>query len=74
MPHDTKGRLIQVGDYVKAPYGAAKAIGRVSHVWEGSSTCNLQIGVTTPYAGIQGTTVTAAECELVLKADGSEPA
>ncbi len=85
MPHDSKGRLIEMGDYVKGPRWDAQAegyrpvIGRAARVWPGAESCNVELVVAIPdgegqFAGETGrATVTASEVELVLKADGSEP-
>lgn len=75
MPHDSKGRLIEIGDVVKClKYGGekvSKQVGKVSHIYAGTETCNLQVATFESREGFQ--TVTAKESELVLKADGSEP-
>jgi hypothetical protein len=50
MPHDCKGRLVEVGDIVKGKgYNVMHdIIGPVVHVTPGATTCNVQVG----YAGI----------------------
>lgn len=77
MPHDKKGRLVEVGDHVKFKTwdGAHKlSVGRVFSVNPGSDTCNVSVVHLTPgYWPISQAAVTARETELVLKADGSEP-
>src|SRR4051812_23227644 len=85
MPHDKKGRLIEVGDHLKFEvcetydYAAAawkkrRTIGRAATVTPGSETCNVQAVHLVPgYWPLKTETITAKETELVLKADGSEP-
>lgn len=85
MPHDKKGRLIEVGDHLKFEvserYDAARqafdkrvTVGRATQVTPGSETCNVQaVHLQPSYFPIAQATLTAKECELVLKADGSEP-
>lgn len=77
MPHDKKGRLLEVGDHVKFKTwdGAHKlSVGRVFSVSPGSETCNVSVVHLQPgYWPIAQACVTAKETELVLKADGSEP-
>lgn len=76
MPHDIKGRLIEVGDTLKVPKGwgeTKKAVGIVNTVHPGSDTCNVTTSHISEYCGIEQKTSNAGECELVLKADGSEP-
>lgn len=79
MPHDKKGRLIEIGDHVKFKTWAEGAerlrVGRVFSVSPGSETCNASVVHLQPgYWPIAQACVTAKDCELVLKADGSEPA
>jgi hypothetical protein len=76
MPHDRKGRLIEIGDHLKfKSYGAeAFSVGRVFSVSPGSETCNVSVVHLQPsYWPIAQACVTARETELVLKNDGSEP-
>lgn len=77
MPHDRKGRLIEPGDYVKvkAGYPERLTVARVSNVTPGAETCNAQGAHLVPgFFPVQPLTFTARDCELVLKADGTEPA
>lgn len=90
MPHDSKGRLIEIGDWVKAPpynYGEKRegsaqgsnfgkfrpVVGRVVAMREGQ-TCSGDFTFLTQFKGNQTDAFGADEAELVLKADGSEPA
>jgi len=78
MPHDKKGRLVEVGDHVKFKSWADGAerlsVGRVFSVSPGSETCNVSVVHLNPgYWPISQACVTAKETEVVLKADGSEP-
>lgn len=74
MPHDIKGRLIQVGDVVKAtPVNneSRKVVGVVANVYVGAQTCSgnmrwLGIGK------VEEALFSAEEAELVLKGDGTE--
>ena len=75
MPHDRKGRRIEIGDYVRyTPSGVAPQIGRVSAVYAGQTTCNLAVTFYQPFAAPTTTSTTAKESDLVMKSDGSEPA
>lgn len=92
MPHDKKGRLVEVGDFVKVkPYNTAQPIvGRVSFVNPGSETCNARVvfvdhTVPSSYEDpapfrtrvsvpVREDYTQCSDMELVLKADGSEPA
>lgn len=72
--HDKYGREVGVGDVVLAPGAwpaykpeAVKVIGCAS----GTDTCNLVVVSFEPRVPVL--TVTAKECELLLKADGSLP-
>ena len=76
MPHDRKGRLIEVGDFVKAkPYNYSKVpvVGRVTEMREGQ-TCSGQIQWVAPFHGVRDDVFGADESEVILKADGSDPA
>jgi len=88
MPHDKHGRLIQVGDVVKAkPYnygGGAEAVGRVVVMREGQ-TCSGDAAFFTRTYDPAGAPLHpckilptidafgAEEAEIILKADGSLP-
>jgi len=86
MPHDKKGRLIEVGDhlkfdfserydYVRQAWDTRPTIGRVATVTPGSESCNVQVVHLVPgYWPLKTETLTAKATELALKADGSEPA
>lgn len=86
MPHDKKGRLVEVGDHLKfdvsetyrpatSSWDKRPTIGRVVSVHPGSVTCNVQVVHLAPgYYPIKTETISAAETEIALKADGSEPA
>jgi hypothetical protein len=86
MPHDRKGRLVEVGDHIKfnhserydyarQAWDTRPTIGRVTTVMPGSESCNVQVVHLLPgYWPIKPETLTAKDTELVLKADGSEPA
>jgi hypothetical protein len=85
MPHDKKGRLIEVGDHVKfevceryvperQAWDKRVTIGRATSVTPGSETCNVAAVHLAPgYFPLKQETLTAKDTELVLKADGSEP-
>lgn len=77
MPHDKKGRLIEVGDVVKAqPYNyndGKTAVGTVVAIRCGQS-CSGDFAFLKPYEGIKVDAFGADDAELILKADGSEPA
>lgn len=93
MPHDKKGRLVEVGDFVKVkPYNTPLAIvGRVSFVNPDTDTCNARVAF--PVLPLNERFIKAnagalsvefipgkedytqcSDMELVLKADGSDPA
>lgn len=89
MPHDNKGRKIEFGDWVKAPPynyherramsdqpgGVGKAfpvVGRVVQIREGQS-CSGDF-VWQSIEGLRRDAFGAAEAEIVLKFDGTEPA
>lgn len=81
MPHDCKGRRIEVNDHLKflawdnASRKLKPTIGRVAHVMPGATTCNVSACYLLPgYMPVQMLTVNAHETEIVLKGDGSEPA
>lgn len=73
MPHDSKQRKIDHGDYVIAPawHRANKNdVFKVLGVNEGSETCNVN-GLA---QGIpQVASLNAKDCTVVLKGDGSLP-
>lgn len=78
--HDCKGRLIEVGDHMKMKGWDSVAqkqvdtIGRAGALHAGATTCNVTAYHIVPsYQPVQCSTVTAKECEIVLKADGSVP-
>lgn len=75
MPHDKQGRLIQVGDFIKArPYnynGGKSVVGVVVRMREGQSCSGDFCWPIT--GGVQTDAFGADEAELVLKSDGSEP-
>jgi hypothetical protein len=74
--HDRHGRPIEVGDHVKFPTSGGEnpreAIGRVDQLYPGTTTCNLYVAVLR-FGRVENTSATAAQCELLLKADGTEP-
>lgn len=74
MPHDKKGRLVEEGDFLRVKtYNRARAVvGRVIKVNEAVS-CNAEV-VWPGLGGIDRDYCGTADGELVLKADGSEPA
>jgi hypothetical protein len=73
MPHDLKGRKIERGDYLKVHSNySGKSVGVVQSVTHGSETCNVNAAVILP-GTVQIWTVNAKDCELVMKADGSDP-
>jgi hypothetical protein len=74
MPHDKHGRLIEVGDVVKAHGLSARraVVGTVSNI-TASQKCSGQILY--PILGtMERDYFNADEAEIVLKKDGSEPA
>lgn len=89
MPHDCKGRWIEVGDFVKAaPYNYAerrhpkqenesvgKALPVVGRVvtMREGQTCSGDFAWVAPFHGLRVDAFGAGESELVLKHDGSEP-
>ena len=82
MPHDNKGRKIEFGDWIKArPYNFAEkkigdknapVVGRVVQMREGQ-TCSGDM-IWNSLDGVRKDSFGADESEIVLKADGSEPA
>ncbi len=75
MPHDIKGRLIEVGDFVKTKpynYSKVKVVGRVVEMREGQ-TCSGDLVFLSQYDGSKRDAFGADEAELILKANGSEP-
>lgn len=86
MPHDRKGRLIEAGDHLRfevsevydhaaSRWSKRATIGRVISVTPGEGTCNVQaVHLVPSYWPLKQETITAKDTELVLKADGSEPA
>jgi hypothetical protein len=76
MPHDKHGREIQVGDFVKAkPYNYSKVpvVGRVVEMRTGQ-TCSGEFAWLSPWDGVRKDAFGADESELIVKADGSDPA
>ena len=73
MPHDLNGLKVERGDFVKAQLYTGKTIGVVGAISEGSETCNLTVHYLAP-GQVMCSTVTAKECEIMMRADGSEPA
>lgn len=78
--HDCKGRLIEVGDHLKLKAWDSSAqkemptIGRVGALHPGATSCNVTAYHLVPgYQPVQCVTVTAKDCEIVQKADGSAP-
>lgn len=81
MPHDLKGRKIEFGDWIKAPpYNYAEkrvgdknapVVGRVVQMREGQ-TCSGDF-IWHSLEGTRRDAFGAADAEIVLKADGSEP-
>lgn len=75
MPHDAKGRKIEMGDYVKAnPMNHAEdfVVGRVFRMREGQS-CSGDMR----WCGIGQNDEDAFDADtalIIVKADGSEPA
>lgn len=75
MPHDCKGRKIDIGDVVKTKKWNAEGkfeIKKVNHIFEGATSCELGLFDFEPHFG-QGS-ANAKDSEIVIKADGSEPA
>lgn len=85
MPHDRKGRMVEVGDHVRfevsetydyalSAWKKRLTIGRVVSVTPGEGTCNVQAVHLVPgYWPIRMETITAKETDVALKADGTEP-
>lgn len=78
--HDRKGRLIELGDHLKFKAWDSSAqkerltIGRVGALHPGATSCNVTAYHLVPgYQPVQSATLTAKDCEIVQKADGSEP-
>jgi hypothetical protein len=73
MPHDSKGREIGNGDFVKGKAWAMASAEplKVLKVVPDAQSCNLQCAAFDPRHGV--VTMSANETELLLKADGSEP-
>lgn len=74
MPHDKKGRLIELGDVIKVP-----AMGFNNRVFVGpvvvinaSQQCTGQVLCLVPGA-IEKSYFNASDAELILKHDGREP-
>jgi hypothetical protein len=75
MPHDSKGREIHSGDLVKVKAwhkGGKHDIQRVVGISEGQTSCNIHCAPSEPQ--VPASSQNASEVEIVLKADGSEPA
>jgi hypothetical protein len=75
MPHDIKGRKIDIGDFVLAkPYNYSKVpvVGRVTEMREGQ-TCSGDMAWVSAYHGIRNDAFGANEAEVILKADGTKP-
>lgn len=78
MPHDIKGRKIDLGDVILTrPYNQGKGkdrqyIGVVVEM-EATQNCTGQIVYQKPFESNQKDYFGADESELVLKADGSKP-
>jgi hypothetical protein len=76
MPHDVKGRKIERGDFIKLKiFGCSggMTIAQVSSVNEAATHCNVTASHMMPGVTVYGT-FNAGETELVMKADGSDPA
>lgn len=75
MPHDKKGRLIEVGDVIIAKpynYSRKREAGVVVRMREGQ-TCSGDFVFQRPFEAPIADAFGAEDAELVLKADGSEP-
>ncbi len=68
--HDKNGNAIGHGDYLKCP-GKTPFIGRVSKLYPGTNTCNVTIAYLV-MGGVESGSVTASECDLLLRADGGD--
>jgi len=74
--HDKRGRLIEMGDYLKVShYGAevTSKVGLVIGTTPESDSCNVETASVSAYYGIQVQPNNANETEIVMKADGSFP-
>lgn len=83
MPHDCKGRKIEIGDFVLAkPYNYGvidpvtkeqrRVVGRVVVMREGQ-TCSGEFVWLRPWHGNAQDSFGADEAELILKNDGTKP-
>ena len=80
MPHDKKGRLVEVGDFVKVkPFNTPQTIvGRVSSVTPGTEACNARVEFQwqlgdDSHRSLKEDYTECRAMEIVLKGDGSEP-
>jgi hypothetical protein len=75
MPHDKKGRLIEVGDHVafREYDGTPRVRPGAQRVNSGATTCNVETIVLAAAVVASPRTITANDVDLVRKADGSEP-
>lgn len=76
MPHDMHGRKIAIGDVIKAralnTQPPRKVVGVVTSITE-AETCSGRVQFQES-GGVDKDYFNASESELILKADGSEPA
>ncbi len=76
MPHDKNGQLIEIGDFIKTtPYnqhGPRPVVGRVAELKE-EAACSGKV-VWPAIGELKADYFGAAESELVLKCDGTDPA
>lgn len=77
MPHDRHGRLLEAGDFIKTPilnqvdHGKRQVVGHIKNITT-SQQCSGQ--VVFPVMGGQAQDYfNAADAELLMKADGSDP-
>jgi hypothetical protein len=89
MPHDCKGRKIEIGDWVKAPpynyverrkpTAEGESVGKAYPVvgrvtaMREGQSCSGDFAWLSPFNGMRTDAFGADQAELVLKADGSEP-
>ena len=76
MPHDRKGRLIEVGDFIKAPSHLTpkqQSVGVVHCIRDGQA-CSGDAVFPTVFQGPISHYFDADKVEIVLKANGSDPA
>ena len=74
MPHDARGRRVEVGDYVKVmPHNLTRrVVGPVACIYPGAKTCSGEVR----WLGLgqlESSMFDAKDALLILKADGSEP-